>query len=264
MSQEHSNGSNLIRKYRPESLSQLRGQPDAVKSLRSFVGSPASQAFVFSGATGVGKTAAAWALASELGCAIDQHELGGIYEIPSGQQNGAAVEDLYRGLALRPLFGSGWKVAIINEADRMTQAAETIWLDVLERLPAKTVIVFTTNEMQRLTSRLVSRCEWIAFDSSSLVFRRGMNALVRSIWKAETGEQLGKLPKNLGRFELAGEDLSIRVALQQIAPYIRRREPMPDSLDVPFIRSQDDFLARSAAARKAWDTRRNGNGRKRD
>ena len=48
-------------------------------------------------------------------------------------------------LSFRPMLGSGWKVLVCNEADRMTTSAETIWLDALEGLPPKSVIVFTTN-----------------------------------------------------------------------------------------------------------------------
>jgi DNA polymerase III delta prime subunit len=50
------------------------------------------------------------------------------------------------------MVGSGWKVVIINEADRMTPQAEVMWLDGLEKLPAKTVVVFTTNNPLLCTS----------------------------------------------------------------------------------------------------------------
>ena len=60
--------------------------------------------------SGVGK-AAAWALANELGCDSDW---GGVIEIPSGTQDGRAVENLLRRMHLRPMAGSGWKVVIIK------------------------------------------------------------------------------------------------------------------------------------------------------
>ena len=171
MSANHSNGESLVSKYRPQKLREVRGQPEAVRALRSFAAAPFAHAFVFSGPTGVGKTAAARALAIELGVAADQEELGGLYEIPSGQQDGRAVEDLLRTLRLRPLFGSGWRLAIINEADRMTAQAETIWLDGLENLPERVVVIFTTNAPERLTDRLTSRCEAVEFSGSSRAFR---------------------------------------------------------------------------------------------
>ncbi len=267
MSTNHSTTGNLAAKYRPEKLREVRGQPDAIAALRSFVAAPFSGAFLFCGPTGVGKTAAAWALAIELGCQVEHYELGGISEIPSGQQDGKAVEDLLRSLRLRPLFGSGWKVAIINEADRMTPQAETIWLDGLEHLPAKTVIIFTTNAPERLTDRLAGRCETVSFSGRSPAFRRGLRELVRKIWKAETGKTLEKVPSDLGRFEVFSGEFSIRLALQQIAPYVRTGKPLPASFDVPLMRDTVNGVSAngSVAAKKAWATRRlkagrNGNG----
>jgi DNA polymerase III delta prime subunit len=127
------------------------------------VAAPHSNAFIFAGSSGVGKTAAAWALAKDLGCDPDW---GGVVEIPSGTQDGRAVEDLLRRMHLRPMGGSGWKVVIINEADRMTPQAEVMWLDGLEKLPSKTVVVFTTNNLHKLTDRFIRRCEVQRFDDA--------------------------------------------------------------------------------------------------
>jgi len=250
----------LVDKYRPRRLSEVRGQPEAIAALQSFVrmGKAHSSRFLLHGPTGTGKTAAAWALAYELGCPEEFPDLGGIHSIPSGCQDGRSVDELLRSLRFRPLFGSGWKVAIVNEADRMTENAETVWLDGLERLPFQTVVVFTTNEIGRLSDRLTSRCEIHEFSGSSPAFRRGLASLVRKVWKEETGLSAGRLPKGLGQFELASPDYSIRLALQQITPYLRQAKPLPESFAVPMIRDTINGVSRdgSAAAKKAWQTRR--------
>ena len=223
----------LTARYRPERLAGLFGQPAIVETLRGFVAKPCPTAFVFHGASGVGKTAAAAALAGELGCDPDW---GGVLEIPSGNQDGAAVRELLKSLSLRPLGGSGWKVAIINEADRMTEQAEATWLDGLERLPPKTVVIFTTNNVRRMTDRFVRRCELVEFDSTSEAFREGLEELVRLVWKAETGRELETIPEGLGKFESADDRYSIGLALQQIAPYARTGQDLPAKFAVPFIR----------------------------
>lgn len=252
----------LTSKYAPRSLTEIVGQPAAVQQLRQFVGDPHSAAFIFHGPTGVGKTAAARALAFDLGCADDFVELGGLSEIPSGKQDGRAVDDLLRGLRLRPLFGSGWKVAIVNEADCMTDQAEAIWLDGLEHLPGKSVVVFTTNDIERLSQRLVGRCELVAFAGEGAELSRGLGRLARRIWKTETQTALRTLPANLGRYELAAGNYSIRLALQQLAPLIRQARSdgsaPPAALAVPFIRGPETLRRESAvaAARKAVATRR--------
>jgi hypothetical protein len=69
---------------------------------------------------------------------------------------------------------------------------------------------------------------------------------------------LRKLPADLGRFELVGGEVSIRLALQQIAPYARSGRPLPKSFGVPLIRETIGGVSvdGSAAAKKAWETRR--------
>lgn len=243
--------------YRPTTLSEVVGQSTAIAALQSYLEQPFPGAFVFDGPTGVGKTAAARALAFDLGCSQEDPEMGGLLEIPSGKQDGKAVEDLLRNISRRPLFGSGWNVALINEADLMTPQAEGIWLDGLEHLPNKAVVIFTTNDIHRLSKRLVGRCERVQFDGSSPEFLAGLAGLVKRIFKAETGLSIRRVPKNLGRYELASENYSIRLALQQIAPYIRSGQPPLSEIQVPYVRDDETIRAEmgSAAAKKAWKTR---------
>ena len=139
---------------------------------------------------------------------------------------------------LRPMAGSGWKVVIINEADRMTPQAEVMWLDGLEKLPAKTVVVFTTNNLHKLTDRFIRRCEVQRFDANSDEFRDGMVDVVRQVWKRETGNDLDTIPQELGKFELGSDEYSIALALQQIAPYLRTGDPCPPPSRVPIVREE--------------------------
>ena len=54
----------------------------------------------------------------------------------------------------------------------MTPQAEAMWLDGLEKLPAKVVVVFTTNNLHQLTDRFIRRCEVQRFDATSDAFPR--------------------------------------------------------------------------------------------
>jgi DNA polymerase III delta prime subunit len=130
-----------------------------------FAANPYPTAFIFEGETGTGKTSAALALAVALGCDLSQKEFGGVQAIASGEQSADTVREAYRQMFNTPWHGSGWKVVIVNEADRMARPAETIWLDVLEAIPARTVIIFTTNEAARLSQRFLDRCTRLAFES---------------------------------------------------------------------------------------------------
>lgn len=247
---------NLPRKYRPQSLDEVVGQSSAIGLLRAFLATAASQgepvAFLFHGPTGTGKTSAALALAAELGCDLEQPEMSGVHEIPSGQQDGAAVRGLLDHLRLRPLFGSGWRVAIVNEADNMTVQAEAVWLDGLERLPARTVVIFTTNAPERISQRLGTRCVPVHFTGEPSALRRAVACLARRVWRQETGSRLATVPRGLGCIEGERPTVSIRLALQQLAALIATGG------ELATVQHRDDTPAASgsAAARKAWATRR--------
>jgi len=180
----------LTERYRPRTLDALWGQPEIVATLRTFVANPFSTAFVFEGETGTGKSSAAMALAAELGCDLSQNppEFGGLHVIASGEQTADTVRDLHDKLACSPFFGSGWKVLIVNECDRMSVVAETVWLDRLENLPPKTVIVFTTNYAEKLSQRFRDRCTRLTFASDAASLTTSARNFVKAIWHNETGQ----------------------------------------------------------------------------
>jgi DNA polymerase III delta prime subunit len=146
---------------------------------------PYSCAMLFHGDSGIGKTSAAYALAYDLGCAVDDAEVGGVFEIPSGSQTAESVWKILDLLRYRPLRGSGWRVLMVNECDRMARPVETIWLDALEHLPPMTVVIFTTNEPTRLSQRFHNRCEEYAFQGGSERLKPWIAALARRLWERE-------------------------------------------------------------------------------
>ena len=216
----------LTEKYRPVSLDTIWGQDAVVKVLRKFAAAPYPTAFIFEGETGTGKTSAALALASAIGCDLTQKEFGGVQTIASGEQSADAVREAYRQMFNCTWHGSGWKVVIVNEADRMARPAETIWLDVLEAIPAKTVIIFTTNESQRLSQRFLDRCARLAFQSDAATVEPALRELLDEMWRAETGDN--RAPKDvidrLVRETTQDGRLSFRRAVQALAVHLAGRE----------------------------------------
>ena len=178
---------NLLAKYRPLHLADVRGQPDVVRALALFAQDPYPTAFLLHGESGIGKTSTATALANELGCVIDDNELGGFSEIASGEQTKDSVKDKLNYLRYRPLMGSGWRVLVVNEADQMSIAAEGVWLDALEHLTNQTVIIFTTNAPGKLSRRLRDRCEVFGFEWESAKLQPAIQDLARTVWLKEVG-----------------------------------------------------------------------------
>lgn len=211
----------LTERYRPANLAEIVGQPDATAFLRGFATEPYPAVMLFEGVTGIGKTSAAVALAEALGCNLAEQEFGGVHEIASGEQNADAVRETYRRIWLTPMFGSGWKVVIVNEADRMNVAAETIWLDRLESLPPRTVIVFTTNYAPKLSRRFRDRCTRLEFDGTQINLEGATIGLLAAIWKSEVGQRASiRTLRKVVRDAAEGGQLSIRRAIQMIVPMV--------------------------------------------
>ena len=215
----------LVERYRPRTLVALWGQGQAVRALGRFAENPHSTAFLFEGETGTGKTSAALGLARELGCDVAADEWGGVWQIASGEQTAGAVRETGRRMWLKPAQGSGWKVVIVNEADRMSRPAEMVWLDLLEHLPKKTAVVFTTNDTGLLTRRFRDRCTRVAFEDGPLVQRPVACRLAARVWQAETGNKPDQaLIESIVDNAIEDESLSFRRVLQGVAQALLERD----------------------------------------
>ena len=159
-------------------------------------------------------------MAEALGCDVDSRppEFGGVHVIASGEQTADTVRELHNRMWQSPLSGSGWKVVIVNEADRMYAAVETIWLDRLEVLPPRTVIVFTTNHAGKLTARFRDRCTRLGFESDAAKLRAAAERFAAAVWKTECGKAADRaaIREIVKAVELDGE-LSFRRVVQELA-----------------------------------------------
>ena len=210
-------------------LSDVRAQPRVIALLCDWLVAPESGAMIFAGGTGVGKTVTAKALGRELGVVVDDGEMGGFYTIASGDMKKEAVEYAMRMLRLLPFFGSGWRVLLCNEAEVMSRTAEDFWLDALEDLPGKSLVIFTTNCVDKFSQRFADRCGASGgiyhFESRTEMLRGPIQQWCREIWHAELGDDVPyELGDNLGTPSLSGPDAmscSFRHALSQLGCYIR-------------------------------------------
>ena len=159
----------LYEKYRPSTLHEFIGQPKIVSALDRITNRPDwdRDAFWVQGPSGTGKTSLAWIIAQQVANDFDITELDG------DKCSVQAVREIERNIGLCPMFG-GWKAYIVNEAHAMSRQAVQAWLTLLERLPAKRLIVFTTTEPLQenlfgsFSGPFGRRCKVFTFTNQSL------------------------------------------------------------------------------------------------
>ena len=129
----------LHEKYRPACLNDVVGQDKAVRTVHRIVGRVgfAGDAFWIAGPSGTGKTTLAWIIARMFAAEVDIEELDGE----------ACTIDAVRAVAVTMRYiamGGGMRAWIVNEAQAMTQRAVQAWLTVLDKLPPRVLVLFTT------------------------------------------------------------------------------------------------------------------------
>ncbi len=214
----------LVAKHRPRTLADVVGQPEAVATLRALVADPYPCGIILAGATGTGKTSAAYALAADLGCDLGANppEFGGVWSIPAGDQSADALREIWPKMWRIPFQSvNGWKVLIVNEVEQLNGTVERLWLDRLEEMPPRTVIVFTTNAPETLPARFVDRCTLIEFESAADKLQAAARALAAGIWREETGDEIPAdvLQKVMDRSNVLG-GMSFRRTVQALIPLL--------------------------------------------
>lgn len=145
---------NLITKYRPQVFDDVIGQDAVVRSLELTCKKKDSQAFLFSGPAGCGKTTLARIVAYEYG--VDDKQ---VIEIDGATFTGIdSMRDVQETLRYRPFGNSGKRAIILDECHALSRQALDSLLKVLEEPPAHVVWFFCTTNPAKLSVTIKSRC----------------------------------------------------------------------------------------------------------
>ncbi|MGB7606199.1 MAG: DNA polymerase III subunit delta' [Lutisporaceae bacterium] len=135
-----------------------------------------ANAYIFSGSRGSGKSMAAEIFAKALNCrgegvekpcdnctSCKKLESGNHPNIDIIKPSGASIKikqirEVIAKVSKKP-FENGYKVLIIDEADKMTQDAQDAFLKTLEEPPANTVFILLAENQNSLLPTVVSRCQ---------------------------------------------------------------------------------------------------------
>jgi DNA polymerase-3 subunit gamma/tau len=143
-------------KYRPKHLADVIGHDLVVNSIQAMLKKPTlPHSFLFTGASGLGKTTFARILADKFGC-----EAANIIEVDAATNTGiddmrALTETLnYQGFGSTPN-----KLFILDECHALSKAAWGSLLKAAEEPPPHVYFVFCTTEESKVPATIVTRCQ---------------------------------------------------------------------------------------------------------
>ena len=181
----------LYRAERPEVFEDIIGQKHIVRILQNQIKTgTVSQAYLFTGTHGTGKTSTARILAKALNCteavpneaggfdaksgtvpcgecenckAIKDGKFVDVIELDAASNNGVddirAITDLVK---YPPTVGR-YKVYIIDEVHMLSQGAENAFLKTLEEPPEYAIFILATTDPQKVRATIRSRCMQLNF-----------------------------------------------------------------------------------------------------
>lgn len=175
----------LYRAERPEVFEEVIGQKHIVRILQNQIRTgTVSQAYLFAGTHGTGKTSTARILAKAVNCmegepgdpaknlpcgkcenceAIREGRFVDVIELDAASNNG--VDDLRAIIEMvkyPPAVGR-YKVYIIDEVHMLSTAAENAFLKTLEEPPEHAIFILATTDPQKVRSTIRSRCMQLNF-----------------------------------------------------------------------------------------------------
>lgn len=161
---------NLASKYRPHRWTEICGQEAVVKILnKQLETNNIKNTYIFSGASGCGKTTIARLFANEI-----NNFQGSPIEIDAASNNGVDNVKQIVASATERSIDSVYKIYIIDEAHMLTTQAWNAFLKCIEEPPLYTIFIFCTTDPQKIPDTIKNRCMRFNFTriSSSLINNR--------------------------------------------------------------------------------------------
>ena len=172
-----------IEKYRPQTLDDIHGQEEIVERLQSYIAQDDVPHLLFSGPAGIGKTTAATAIAREI--YGEDNWRGNFLELNASDQRGIdVVRDRIKGFA-RSSFGGDFRIVFLDEADSLTDDAQSALRRTMEQFSDNTRFILSCNYSSKIIDPIQSRCAVFRFSPLS---DEAVGGMVREIAAAETIE----------------------------------------------------------------------------
>ncbi|MFZ6052699.1 DNA polymerase III subunit gamma/tau [Halocola ammonii] len=156
------------RKYRPEAWDAVVGQESITSTLKNAIATnQLSQAYLFCGPRGVGKTTCARIFAKSINTGEDEDLKDfsyNIFELDAASNNHVEdIRSLIDQVRIPPQTGK-YKVYIIDEVHMLSLGAFNAFLKTLEEPPAHAIFILATTEKHKVIPTILSRCQIFDFN----------------------------------------------------------------------------------------------------
>jgi replication-associated recombination protein RarA len=189
-------------------MDDIVGQP--IKLLAETLSNPKPSCWLLVGDPGTGKTATTRVAANILGC---EDDWSGLHHIPCTSLGIEEAKNLFN-RDLRLSSCSGWHLVILEECEWLSPQVQRFLKDALDletNMPAKTIVIGTSNKIDNLDEALVERFRVIQFKSND-EFRVSCMNKIEEKWRYVFEENLPSEAATWGR---KGNRFSMRLAIQQ-------------------------------------------------
>ncbi|KIY49968.1 P-loop containing nucleoside triphosphate hydrolase protein [Fistulina hepatica ATCC 64428] len=151
-----------VEKYRPATLDEVVSHKDITSTIENFIAKNRLPHLLFYGPPGTGKTTTILAVARKIYGADYRKQ---ILELNASDERGIdVVRDQIKQFAeTRTLFSKGFKLAVLDEADMMTQQAQAALRRVIEQYTKNVRFCIICNYVNKIAPAIQSRCTRFRF-----------------------------------------------------------------------------------------------------
>lgn len=170
------------RKYRPATFNMVVGQDTITSTLKNAIkNNHLTQAYLFCGPRGVGKTTCARIFAKTINCSnlssegeacdkcesclsFNSQRSFNIHELDAASNNKVDdIRSLTEQVRIPPQIGR-YSVYIIDEVHMLSQSAFNAFLKTLEEPPSHAIFILATTEKHKIIPTILSRCQIFDFN----------------------------------------------------------------------------------------------------
>lgn len=166
----------LYRKFRPDDLSEVKGQEHIIKTLKNQLKmGRIGHAYLFTGTRGTGKTSVAKIMAKAVNCehptengpcnecamcrAIKAQSSVNVVELDAASNNSVDnIREIIDTVQYSPAEGK-YRVYIIDEVHMLSTGAFNALLKTLEEPPSYVIFILATTEVNKIPVTILSRCQ---------------------------------------------------------------------------------------------------------